>query len=81
MFEEFTNISDLNRLHWEAINSDNWQEVRGYKQAEFLMESHFPWNLIETIGVYSQQEANHVNSILSRVPSRPHVIIKPEWYY
>ena len=80
VFEEYTNLDDLNELKWEVITSNFWQGEREHKQAEFLMESHFPWNLIETIGVYSQQEANQVNSILSGA-DRPQISIQRNWYY
>ena len=81
VFEEYTDLADLNSLKWEVITSNYWQGEREHKQAEFLMELQFPWNLIETIGVYSKQQYDRVVEILSGTDYRPQIVIKRDWYY
>ena len=45
------------------------------------MEHSFPWHLIESIGVRSQQTYQQVMNILQAAGQRLPVTIKPEWYY
>ena len=44
----------------------DWQkpEIKERKQAEFLMESFFPWELVDRVGVRSENTFQEVNRIL-----------------
>ena len=53
-FNDYIDIKNLNKINWNAVNSRNWQHCREEKQAEFLIENCFPWQIIEGIGVYSE---------------------------
>ena len=80
-FEDRCSLADLHELDWPAIQAVQWSGCKEGKQAEFLMEHSFPWQLIESIGVRSQQTYQQVMNILQAAGQRLPVTIKPEWYY
>lgn len=73
----------LYKLEWEAIAATDWRDpdVKENKQAEFLVENSFPWELIELIGVIDTDVENQVANIISEAEHQPSVAVKPEWYY
>ena len=79
----FNNIDDLDALDWDAIGETNWRDlfVKERKQAEFLVEESFPWELIERIGVIDEKIAERVASILREAGHRPKIVVAPRWYY
>ena len=79
--EDFNDVAMLGEIDWDVVNSDNWKENRGQKQAEFLIEHSFPIGLIEKIGVYSEKYARQVTELLSHYNLIIDVTIEPNWYY
>ena len=79
--EDYSDLSQLKMLNWDAIRAKYWQECREDKQAEFLVEGSFPWELISRIGVRSRRIHDRVLSIIQSHSHRPSVAIKPGWYY
>jgi hypothetical protein len=80
----FENWSDPNQLHtidWNAVNATDWSECKEGKQAEFLLENQFPWELVECIGVYSDSQLHQVNRNIAGISHRPVVEVKRAWYY
>jgi len=80
-FEDFCDLSQLNEIDWEAVQSHSWQKQRESKQAEFLIETCFPWELVEQIGVISTQYDKIVNSQLAATAHKPKINVRPKWYY
>ena len=80
-FEDRCDLGQLNEIDWNAVQTRDWQKCKEGKQAEFLLESSFPWELIRRIGVLSQQIHGQVITALRPVAHKPLVVIKPEWYY
>lgn len=80
-FEDFNDLAYLNQIDWEVVYSNNWSHARDKKQAEFLCEQFFGWELIERIGVHNSQIYSHVQSILNSATHRPTIEIKSDWYY
>ena len=81
-FEDYSDLGRLNMLDWEAIQATEWSGSRkGPKQAEFLVERSFPWNLISRIGVHSHKIGESVLQTVQASSHRPSVEIKPGWYY
>ena len=81
-FEDYSDLGQLNMLDWEAIQATDWSGSRkGPKQAEFLVEHSFPWNLISRIGVHSSNIGGRVLRTVQASSHRPSVEIKPGWYY
>lgn len=80
-FEDRCDLAQLGEIDWEAVQARNWQQCKEGKQAEFLIEQRFPWELITRISVLSQSTKNQVNEIQSSLQHKPPVEIKPDWYY
>ena len=51
------------------------------KQAEFLIERRFPWELVSRIGVCSQPVYYQATAALESAAHKPLVEIMREWYY
>lgn len=64
--EFFTQLADLERLDWSAVNADNWvdPEVKEAKQAEFLVYREVPVELLVRIGVNSVEVQQQVAELL-----------------
>ncbi len=86
-FEDRCDLAQLSEINWDAVHSNGWgyqgvaQSVREGKQAEFLVESQLPWDLVTRIGVHSQPIYNQVNAALSSSAHKPSVETRNEWYY
>lgn len=80
-FEDRCDLGELEEVDWEAIQKRDWQQHKEGKQAEFLIEKRFPWELVSRIGVYSRKFHQSVVAARADSPHRPDVEVKPEWYY
>ena len=82
-FEDRCNLEQLNQINWTAVFASDWREptVKEGKQAEFLIESKFPWELVSRISVHSTVVRNKVQELISPLGHHPPVEIKPDWYY
>lgn len=79
-FNDYCKIDDLNKINWNAVASNQWSasETKEGKQAEFLIEQQFPFELFELIGVYSDKIAQQVRQVLQ---SHVNVDVCRDWYY
>ncbi len=80
-FKDRRNLAQLNEIDWDAVQAVNWRQCKEGKQAEFLIEGHFPWELVSRIGVLSSRVSVQVNTALQVAVHRPPVVISPAWYY
>jgi hypothetical protein len=80
-FEDCADLARLDEVDWEAVGARQWSACREAKQAEFLLEDSFPWDLVERIGVLSQPIAAQVAHTLPVGGHRPPVQVLPAWYY
>ncbi len=80
-FEDRCDLAQLNEIKWNAVHSQDWRSCSEPKQAEFLIESRFPWHLVERIGVHSLEKRAAVAGSLANAVHKPLVEVKPEWYY
>lgn len=74
-------LDQLDELDWDAIGARQWARVREAKQAEFLMEKSFPWELVERVGVHSAAVAQRVTAAFGQAHHRPLVQVMQDWYY
>lgn len=86
-FEDRADLADLGDINWEAVEARRWSgagvdpSLKEGKQAEFLVEDSFPWQLVERIGVRSDGVYQQVSQILAdRIP-RPVLEVQRDWYY
>ncbi len=81
-FEDYSDLSHLDKIDWDAVQADTWAgERKEPKQAEFLVEGSFPWRLVSRVGIKSRAIYGKVRSMLSMSRHRPTVAIRPDWYY
>ena len=80
-FNAYSDITQLSNLDWDAINARDWRGRRDGKQAEFLVEESFPWNLVRRVGVYSPQIRARALAAMEEADHQPLVEIKRDWYY
>ena len=81
-FDDFSDLDNLDKLDWDAIQANQWSgDRKERKQAEFLVEFSFPWNLISRIGVHSREVGNRVSEAMRASDHRPPVEIRRGWYY
>jgi hypothetical protein len=80
-FEDRSDLKQLGEIDWNAVSARNWSGCKEGKQAEFLIERQFPWELISRIGVLSRTVNDQVLTALQAVGHKPVVEIKTEWYY
>ena len=80
-FEDYCTIDALDNIDWEAVEARDWRTCKEEKQAEFLVERSFPWDLVEHIGVKSKIVQQQVNEMLLQAVHRPPVDVQTRWYY
>ena len=80
-FNDYSDFRNLDTIDWEAVDAVQWSGRQDKKQAEFLVEQHFPWELIEEIGVYSFRQQEQVSSIIGSRARNIQIRIHREWYY
>ncbi len=80
-FEDRADLRHLSELDWAAIGATDWQNHQEGKQAEFLVESQFPWALVMRIGVQSIATRTKVLDALRSATHQPSVQQIPAWYY
>jgi hypothetical protein len=82
-FEDYTDLNDLDKIDWEAVQANQWydHDVKEKKQAEFLMEQCFAWELVEKIGVYSYHQYEQLINMHGIQPKRLRIEIQKSWYY
>lgn len=87
-FEDRCDLANLGEINWEAVRAKlvageqgGWREYKEGKQAEFLIERQFPWNLILRIGVRSEQMRSRAMIAIEAARHKPRVETKPDWYY
>lgn len=68
-------------INWKAVNASNWSQCKDGKQAEFLIETSFPFELVDRIGVHNEKIKKSVDKDLLRSPHKPMVEVKRDWYY
>ena len=84
---DWCNWEQLDQIDWSAVQARTWSgpdvdpSIREHKQAEFLVERRFPWELVSRIGVYSQHVGRQVRVSLRGSDHQPLVEVKREWYY
>jgi len=80
-FEDRAEIAQLDEIDWEAVGATDWSGCKEKKQAEFLVEKEFPWELVTRVGVQSEATRDKVLRSLQLAGHRPPVNRIPGWYY
>ena len=82
-FDDYSDLGQLHSIAWAAVQATQWSgggvdaSVMHGKQAEFLVERSFPWELIARVGVYSRRVYDGVLEALQSSVHRPAIEIRP----
>ena len=68
-FEERCSLDALSDIDWTAVRARFWPQCRDAKQAEFLVERSFPWELVSRIGVCAPSIHSQAVSALHCCPT------------
>lgn len=79
--EDRCDLAHLDEIDWNAVQAREWSQLKEGKQAEFLIENNFPWELVGRIGVVSNTAYREVTLALQSASHKPRVEIIPDWYY
>jgi hypothetical protein len=83
-------LANLGDLDWDAVASTNFSNgsntpsglsVKEGKQAEFLLESDFPWALVQRIGVASRAVAILAQAAIENAAHKPPITVQSGWYF
>lgn len=77
----YCDLTHLDKINWDAVQTDDWAQVRGQKQSEFLIETSFPWELIERIGIHPRAPYRDIMNTMAHAKHRPPVESMKGWYY
>ena len=80
-FNDYSDLAKLSDLDWGAITARYWSARRDEKQAEFLVDGAFPWDLVRRVGVYSPRIQNSALAAMKGADHQPPVEIRRDWYY
>jgi hypothetical protein len=86
-FEDRCDLDHLEEINWDAVAANRWsgsgisRQVKEGKQAEFLCEMCFPWQLVERIGVQSNGVIRQVADAMREATHRPIIDVRADWYY
>ena len=80
-FEDYSDLAQLDEIDWNAVRATDWRQCKEGKQAEFLVERQFPWEMVARIGVLSRRVYQLTSTALAAATYKPPVEIRPEWYY
>jgi hypothetical protein len=80
-FEDRNDLARLGDIDWDAVGATNWGACREGKQAEFLVESRFPWHLVERIAARTRQVRDAILGLPVASGTLPPIDVRPEWYY
>lgn len=80
-FKDYCDLAQLDKVDWSVVEARVWRGFRDAKQAEFLLEHSFPWELVESIGVRSPEIRDRVRAAMQGAEHQPVAEITPAWYY
>lgn len=86
-FEDRCDLSRLHEINWQAVGATKWSGpgidpfLKEGKQAEFLMEGFFPWQLVSRIGVCSPAMRAAAEEVVGGSDHHPVIEVQTSWYY
>lgn len=80
-FADYADLAKLDKIDWEAVEARDWQGRSEGKQAEFLVETSFPWSLVRRVGLHSGRVHRVVREALRTADHQPRVEVRGDWYY
>lgn len=76
----FDDLCHLGEVPWGVMDLEYWEDHKEERQAEFLVQTFFPWTALLGIVVRTPAMATKLEQLLEGT-YRPPVGIRPGWYY
>lgn len=78
-----SSTGEFGMIDWESIPDHNFSgpRVKEAKQSEFLVKDVVPWELVERIGVFSNDYKERAIEALEDAEHRPPVVVQRAWYF
>lgn len=86
-FEDRCDLGRLDEINWSAVAATRWSggtvdpAIKRGKQAEFLIEDSFPWQLVKGIAAKSENVATMAAQAIIGNNHQITIKSKPDWYY
>ena len=80
-FEDRCDLAQLDEIDWGAVQARDWRTCKEGKQAEFLVEESFPWNMIRRVGVHNGGTRSEAVRAIRSAGHQPDVTVQSGWYY
>ena len=80
-FEDRCDLVQLDEIDWSAVRARDWRACKEEKQAEFLLETSFPWTLVRHVGVRNVETRSMAVEAIGEAVHQPSVTIQRAWYY
>ena len=79
----YRDLHELSQVNWNAIEATDFKPplIKIGKQAEFLIHTCFPWELVERIGVLDKVRLAEAQEAIAGAVHRPLASVTPDWYY
>lgn len=83
----FDDLNYLGAIDWDVMESRYWNDTnedndrKRRRQAEFLVHNFLPGQLITEIGVINSTIKAQTENILQNFTHKPSVIVRNNWYY
>jgi len=83
----FDDLDYLGAIDWDVMESRYWSDTnedndrKRRRQAEFLVRNFLPWELITEIGVINYTIQSQVENILQNFTDQTPVRVHKDWYY
>lgn len=80
---DYADLTAIREINWDSVHARSWgwHPRRDEKQAEFLLEKFFPWEMVIEIGVCVPGVKQQVSEAIAVTTHKPHVSVVPGWYY
>jgi hypothetical protein len=81
LFYEAPRLDGYCKFWFSTVNNPKYILRMETRQAEFLVHQSVPLNLMDVVGVYSQEKAAEVQEIFDDAKIKLPVEVKTAWYY
>ncbi|MXY32760.1 MAG: DUF4433 domain-containing protein [Boseongicola sp. SB0676_bin_33] len=76
-FKDRCDLAQLDEINWDAVRAKYWNACKEDKQAEFLVETSFPWTLVRRVGVRNAATRSMAAEAMQATDHQPAVAMLP----
>lgn len=80
-FKDRCDLAQLDEIDWNAVRAKYWNACKEEMQAEFLVETSFPWALVRHVGVRNAETRSMAAEAIGKAVRQPSVTIQRSWCY